>query len=173
MMTVREAREQFRPEQVKVLFIAEAPPCAPDRFFYFTEVDRGDSLFLYVIRTVFPDLEGTPTKQLRAMKEELLYRFQEEGYYLEDSLSLPLVKGTTSSQKLKAIINEQEELDHRIKQYKETTKVVLLSSTVFKANYEYLKGLGYQVLHDSAIPFPGSGQQTRFKEEIAKIDLWD
>tara|TARA_B100000809_G_C14969044_1_gene470199 strand:- start:289 stop:540 length:252 start_codon:yes stop_codon:yes gene_type:complete len=49
-MTVNEGREQCRPEEVRILFIAEAPPCAADRFFYFTEVNKGDSLFLYVIR---------------------------------------------------------------------------------------------------------------------------
>jgi hypothetical protein len=172
-MTVNEAREQFRPEEVKVLFIAEAPRCADDRFFYFTQVNKGDSLFLYVIRTVFTDLEGIPTKKLRKKKEELLYRFQEEGYYLEYSLFIPLPKGTTSGQKLKCIIEGQEELNEKIMRYKSSAKVVLLSSTVFRANYSYLKDLGYEILNVTAIPFPGSGQQTRYKQEIAKIDLWD
>ena len=171
-MTVNDAKEQFRPEEVSILFIAEAPPCATDRFFYFTDVTKGDSLFLYVIRTVFPELWDIPTKDLRGMKEELLYRFQEEGFYLEDSLSFPLPKGTTSSQKLKFIIAEQNEFNQRISRYKSSAKVVLLSSSVFKANYQYLKELGYDILNDSAIPFPGSGQQNKFKDQIGKLDLW-
>ena len=88
-MTVTEAREQFRPEDVIILSIAEATPCAADKFFYFIEVNKGDSLFLYVIITVFPYLWNIPTKELRGMKEELLYRFEEEGFYLEDSLLFP------------------------------------------------------------------------------------
>ena len=172
-MTVSEAREQFRPEEVTILFIAEAPPCADDRFFYFTEVNKGDSLFLYVIRTVFPDLWDIPTKELRGMKEELLYRFQEEGFYLEDSLSFPLPKGTTSSQKLKMIKEGKEQLHHKIKHFQSSAKLVLLSSSVFKANYDYLKALVYNILNDTTIPFPGSGQQNKFKEQIAKVDLWE
>lgn len=172
-MTVNEAREQFRPEEVRVLFVAEAPPCADDRFFYFTEVYKGDSLFLYIIRTVFPELWDIPTKGLRGMKEELLYRFQEEGYFLEDSLAMPLPKGVTSSQKLHLIKEGKEKLHEKIQVFKSSAKVVLLSSSVFKATYEYLISLGYNVLNDSAIPFPGSGQQARFKEEIAKVNLWD
>lgn len=114
-------------------------------FFYFTEVNRGDYLFFYVIRTLFTDLENIPMKQLRGMKEELLYRFQEEGYCLEDSLSTLLQKGTTSGQKLKCVIEGQRELDQKISLHKSIAKVVLLSSKVFKANYCYLKELGYNI----------------------------
>ena len=171
-MTVSIARDQFRPEKVRVLFIAEAPPCAADRFFYFTDVNKGDSLFLYLIRTAFPELWNIPTKKLRGMKEELLYRFQEEGFYLEDSLSVPLPKGISSNQKLKLIKEGQEQLYFKIKQFQASAKVVLLSSSVFKAHYEYLKALGYIILNNTAIPFPGSGQQNKFKEQIAKVDLW-
>ena len=170
-MTVSEAREQFRPNQVKVLFIAEAPPCASDRFFYFTDVRKGDSLFLHLIREVFPDLKNKAAIQLRNRKEELLYRFQEEGFYLEDSLQHPLPKGTSAAQKLKFIIEGQEKLISRLEAFK-NAKLVLLSSTVFKANYDYLCGLGYSVLNDTAIPFPGSGQQTNFKNAFQKIDVW-
>lgn len=170
-MTVSEAREQFRPNQVKVLFIAEAPPYAPDRFFYFTDVRKGDSLFLHLIREVFPDLKNEAAINLRNRKEELLYRFQEDGFYLEDSIQHPLPKGTSAAQKLKLIIEGQEVLNSRIASYK-NTKVVLLSSTVFKANYDYLSDLGYTILNDTAIPFPGSGQQTNFKNAFQKIDVW-
>lgn len=171
-MTVSEAREYFKPDHVKVLFIAEAPPYAPDRFFYFTEVTKGDSLFLHVIREVFPDLKKVEAMQLRKRKEELLYRFQEEGFYLEDSLSHPLPKGISSPQKLKLIIAGQEMLNSRIEPYK-NTKLVLLSSTVFKANYAYLLNSGYTILNKTAIPFPGSGQQTNFKNAFEKIDVWE
>lgn len=171
-MTVSEAREQFRPNQVKVLFIAEAPPCAPDRFFYFTDVRKGDSLFLHLIREVFPDLKNETAIQLRNRKEELLYRFQEEVFYLEDSLQHPFPKGINASQKLKFIIEGQDRLNTRLLAFK-STKLVLLSSTVFKANYGYLSELGYTILNESAIPFPGSGQQTNFKNAFHKIDVWE
>jgi len=170
-MTVKEAREQFRTKTVNVLFIAEAPPCTEDRFFYFPDMTKGDSLFLHIIRAVYPELNEIPTKELRGMKEELLYRFQEDGYFLEDSCEYPLPKGCTSGQKLYAIIANQESLLLRIAPYK-NSKVVLLSATVFKANDEFLKAHGFNVLNTEAIPFPGSGQQNNFKRAISKIELW-
>lgn len=171
MNLIDEAREAYRPKDVRILFIAEAPPCAKNRFFYFPDVQTGDSLFLHVIREVFPEVKDFPVKKIRATKEELLIEFRSRGFFLEDSLENPIPKETRPQQKLQLIRGEQESLHKRIVQYRDKAKLVLLSSTVFKANYEYLKGLGYNILNKSAIPFPGSGQQTRFKEEIKKINL--
>ncbi len=77
-MTVNQAREQFRPAEVDVLFIAETPPYAGNRFFYFTEVERGDALFLYVIRTVYPELWNVPVKKLRKMKKNCSIVFKKK-----------------------------------------------------------------------------------------------
>ena len=118
------------------------------------------------------NLWDIPTKEFRGMKEELLYIFQEEGLYLEDSLSFPLPKGTTNSQKLKCMIEGQGYLNQNINRYKSSAQVVLQSSSVFKANYDYLKELGYDILNETAIPLLGTGQQNKFKDQIAKVDLW-
>ncbi len=171
MTLVEEAREAFRPDQVKTLFIAEAPPCASDRFFYFPDVYKGDSLFLHIIREVFTELKNVETKQVRAMKEELLLRFREEGYFLEDSSLTPIPKDTSPSHKAKLLTAEQDNLHRRIERYKKSSTVVLLSAPVFKTNYTYLKQLGYRILNTTAIPFPGSGQQNKFKKAIADIEL--
>lgn len=169
MNRVKEAREKYRPEEVKLLFIAEAPPCREGHFFYFEDVPKGDSLFLHVIRAVFPDLEGMETKELRVRKEEMLYRFAESGYFLEDSVPEAIPKGTKNKEKI--IVEFQGDLLKRIEPYKATAKLVLLSSGVFKSNYEYLKQEGFEILNNFMIPFPGSGQQGKFKEGIAKLDL--
>src|SRR5205823_6407163 len=44
----RQAAERYRPDVVDLLLVAEAPPSAPDRFFYFEHVTTHDSLFRYV-----------------------------------------------------------------------------------------------------------------------------
>lgn len=172
MNKIANAREKYRPEKVKVLFLAEAPPCSEDRFFYFENVTKGDSLFLHIIREVFPDLQSWEVKPIRKNKEEFLHRFMEEGYFLEDSVPVPIPKGTSTSRKMKIIRDNQANLINRIKQYNNTSKIVLLSSTVFKANYTILKQ-GFNVVNNFAIPFPGSGQQRNFKAAFKKLELFN
>ena len=171
MDKVTIAREKYRPEFIKLMFIAEAPPCSDDRFFYFDDVKKGDSLFLHVIRAVFPDLESWETKQIRAKKEELLYRFKEAGYFLEDSASESIPKGTTTRNKERILAESQQDLISRIEPYKKHSRFVLLSAIVFKINFLPLKEAGFNILNELAIPFPGSGQQNKFKKLIADIDL--
>jgi len=167
MNDFKVAREAYRPEKIKVLFLAEASPCSGDRFFYFPDVKTGDNLFLYLIRTVFPDLEDVPVKQLRLQKEELLNRFKTAGYFLEDSVQEPIPKGTSPAKKIKIIENNQQELLQILKSYK-NIPLFLLSSTVFKANYKFLKDNGFNIVNDMPIPFPGSGQQNNFKMAMEK-----
>jgi len=171
MNQVEEAREKYRPEHIKLMFIAEAPPCSNDRFFYFENVSKGDSLFLHIIRAVFPDLEDWETKQIRAKKEDLLYRFMDSGYFLEDSVRASFPKGTTSKNKERLMTGEQADLLSKLKKYKKNTKFVLLSAMAFRVNYRVLVSNGFQILNDFMIPFPGSGQQNKFKAGIAQIDL--
>ncbi|MBN2668443.1 MAG: hypothetical protein JXR60_04365 [Bacteroidales bacterium] len=169
MNKVQEAREKYRPERVKLIFLAEAPPCKEGHFFYFEDVPKGDSLFLHVIRAVFPDLEKIDTKELRKRKEEMLFRFAEAGYFLEESVSVAIPKGTKNKEAV--ILEHQADLLNRLDRYKANTKFVLLSSGVFKVNYETMKSKGFNILNDFMIPFPGSGQQGKFKEGISNLNL--
>jgi len=171
MNSVNEAREKYRPEHIKLIFIAEAPPCSEDRFFYFEDITSGDSLFLHIIRAVFPDLESWETKQIRARKEELLYRFMDSGYFLEDSVPQSIPKGITTKGKELAVRDAQEGLLKRLEKYKAKSKIVLLSAIAFRVNYQALDDAGFNVLNDFMIPFPGSGQQGKFKVGISLLDL--
>ena len=64
------AAKKYRPASVKLLLVAEAPPSALDRYFYFEVVPTQDSLFRYVARAI---LKVEPT---RANKAELLGRLR-------------------------------------------------------------------------------------------------
>ena len=171
MNYIQLAREKYRPQKVKLIFIAEAPPCTEGQFFYFNDVQKGDSLFLHIIRAVFPDLEEWETKLIRAKKEELLFRFRDAGYFLEDSVPQTIGKGTKPKEKQAIIIKNQAGLINRIEPYKEKSKLILLSSLVFKLNYTILKNNGFTILNDFMIPFPGSGQQGKFKDGMANIEF--
>src|SRR5258706_1857491 len=74
----------FRPEKVRLLLIAEAPPSALDRYFYFPTVPTQDSLFREVARA-FLSMEPT-----RGNKRELLKGLQEEGVFLIDTVLEPV-----------------------------------------------------------------------------------
>lgn len=85
MSTANEARRRreqaaakYRPEVVELLLIAEAPPSALGRYFYFEDVRRHDSLFGYVVRAV---LGIEPS---RSEKSSQLRRLAELGVFLID-----------------------------------------------------------------------------------------
>lgn len=47
------AREKYRPKNIKVLFITEAPPAVErNRYFYYEHVRQGDSLFLELMKVL-------------------------------------------------------------------------------------------------------------------------
>jgi hypothetical protein len=62
------AARKYRPDVVKLLLVAEAPPAALDRYFYFEDVPRHDPLFRYVARSI------VKTEPTRTNKAELLAR---------------------------------------------------------------------------------------------------
>ncbi len=95
----------------------------------------------------------------------------DSGYFLEDSVSHSIPKGTTTKGKELAVRDSQEDLVKRLEKYKKTSKFVLLSAIAFRVNYEPLKKAGFNILNDFMLPFPGSGQQTKFKTGISRIEL--
>src|SRR3954467_13749513 len=64
----RRAAERYEPDVVDLLLVAEAPPSALDRFFYFEHVTTHDSLFRYVVRGI---LGETPSRDKAPYLDEL------------------------------------------------------------------------------------------------------
>lgn len=167
--TIESAREKYRPDKVKLLFIAEAPPSALDRFFYYENVTKGDSLFLHIVRELFPKLRDIEAKVLRNNKELILQEFKENGYYLEDGCQFPIKQGTRTSKKIEILRNNQSNLIRKIEKFRNTSKVILISSSVYVAHNDYLNSQGFDVLNTVAIPFPASGQQKKFITAIRNL----
>jgi hypothetical protein len=72
------AARQFKPETIDLLLVAEAPPSALDRYFYFPDVREQDSLFRYVCRA---RLDREPTREGKA---DLLAELRDRGVFLID-----------------------------------------------------------------------------------------
>jgi hypothetical protein len=80
---VRAAR-RFRPDRVELLLIAESPPAAPDRYFYFRDVGSHDSLFRYVSRAILG------VEPIRADKADRLVELMDRGVFLIDLMPDPI-----------------------------------------------------------------------------------
>jgi hypothetical protein len=170
-MTFEEARLKYKPKKIKYLLIAETPPKSnSNRFFYFENVKEQDSLFIETMKVLYPEsLSVLTTKEIRSIKKTFLERFKNDGFYLIDSLNEPFEEKYSSSKKIRLIKEGQGDLLNRIKTLitKETV-IILISATVFKANFEYLKGNNINVINSELIDFPGSGGQKKYKEKLKK-----
>lgn len=145
----RAAAKKFRPETVRLLLVAEAPPCDTERYFYFERVDRHDWLFRYV-------WEGlTGEKPVRETKTEHLRTLRDAGVFMidlhEENISEPTLT------ELRACVPDLVERCRALK----PSAIVLIKSVVYDAAYEALRDDGLPVI-DARMPFPASGQQRKF-----------
>lgn len=159
-------RAKWKPDHVRLLLIAES---APDdggdiknrRFFYDDNLTAHDGLFREVVKTMFNvgALPGGP----RA-KTPWLRKLQERGVYLIDLAPVPVnYMAAERDAVLAANVAECVALARSL----EPGGVVVLKKNVFEMLQDPLRQAGLPLLHDRFIPFPGSGQQKRFREAFA------
>lgn len=167
-----KARLKYKPDNIKYLLIAEAPPkLGSDRFFYFEDVKVQDSLFLETMKVLYPsETRDIEIKEIRKNKSELLNKFKTGGFYLIDALDKPFEEKYSSSKKVKLIKAGQIILLSKIKTLvNKDTKVILISAPVFNANYIYLRSNDVNIIQNELVDFPGSGGQKRFREIMKKL----
>ena len=146
------AAGKYRPSRVKLLLVAEAPPAALDRYFYFEDVNAHDSLFRYVARGIL-DVEPT-----RANKPELLGSLKREGVFLIDLKRDP-VDGAPLTAEVPGLLA-------RVKRLR-PDRMIVIKSSVFDLVRLPLLDAGLPLV-DERVPFPGSGQQRRFEQAFAR-----
>lgn len=154
------ARNKYRPKYIRVLLIGEAPPCALDRFFYFEDVKKQDSLFLEIMGSLYPDLKKQYLSSGRdtELKKDLLETFQSDGFWLLDVYETPVEETG----------NELQVLLEKLKRLITTdTCIILIKTNIYDLCYASLTGAGYSVINER-IPFPGSGQQGVFREKFGR-----
>lgn len=166
------ARLKYKPDIIKYLLIVETPPKSEsNRFFYFEDVSTQDSLFLETMKVLYPkEIWDMNAKEIRKKKAQFLLNFKNDGFYLIDSLDAPFEQKFSSSKKIKLIKDGQKALLSRINAIIDTsTKVILISAPVYKANFSFLVKNGIKVINQDLIYFPGSGGQAKFKEKMMNI----
>ncbi len=137
---------------MKLLLVAEAPPSALDRYFYFENVRAQDSLFRYVARSI---LGVEPTRE---NKPQLVEHLRDRGVFLID-LSEDPVDGSPLSNSVDDLVRRAQRLM--------PDKIILIKASVYDAAFTALREARLPVV-DERVPFPGSGQQRRFEIAFAR-----
>lgn len=159
-----KAGNKFKPAQVRILLIAEAPPDCLNRYFYFEDVKKQDSLFLEIMGVLYPEQKQRYLSSGRdtILKRELLESFREDGYWLVNLSEIPCSLLDDSLESCIPLL-----LQRLKKQIDKKTPVILIKSNVYDTCYHPLVSNGYNV-HSERMPFPGSGQQRVFREKFTK-----
>lgn len=143
------AARRWWPDELRLLLVAEAPPTAPDRYFYFENVRTQDSLFRYVCHGL------TGRMPSRDGKAAGLAELQALGVGLVDVSQEPLARpGASLSSYVPDLVERVVALAPPL--------VVLIKATVHDALFEPLRAAGVKVAPDR-IRFPGSGRQAEFE----------
>lgn len=146
------ATTKYRPAPVKLLVVAEAPPSALDRYFYFEVVPTQDSLFRYVARAI---LKAEPT---RTNKAELLGRLRDRGVFLIDLWRDP-VDTRSDPPDVAGLVRRVRQLAPE--------RIIVIKTGVFDLVRGPLLEAGMPLV-DERVPFPGSGQQRKFERAFAR-----
>jgi hypothetical protein len=148
------AARRWQPAHVRLLLVDEAPPSAADRYFYFDDVDTHDSLFRYVVRGV---LGVEPSRD----KAPLLAELRDAGVFLVDVSPVPF-RGRREllPRCLPAFVQQARQL--------QPEHILLIGAPLYDAAYAALRDAGLPVI-DARLPYPGSGQQRRFLDEIGEV----
>jgi hypothetical protein len=150
------AAAKYKPTKINLLLVAEAPPCTPDRYFYFEHVDQHDWLFRYV-------WEGlTGEKPERPRKAGHLALLRDAGVYMIDLHEETISQPTLADLRLHVpgVVERCRVLKPR--------HIALIKSSVYDAAFEALRTAGLPVV-DERIPFPASGQQKKFLESFHRV----
>jgi hypothetical protein len=159
-----EAADQYRPAQIRTLFIAESPPAYSSEekksYFYFDQDTGSDILFGTLIEALYDE----PYRKASKTKAALLQRLQADGFWLMDAVEFPInqLDGRVCPEpERQRIIRENiPSLLSRLNALRESgvlspeAGVIILKKVVFSSLSEALRRAGFNVLHATKIDFP-------------------
>ena len=156
-------RESYKPSEIKVLIVGEAPPDGGTRFFYYDNVPQYDYLFLAVMGVLYPTeallykINRTPNE-----KKRLLERFKTDGFYLMDLFSMPL----DQKPKRKGVVFFSKVFMKRLKKEHLAKDCLIILLNPAKVLERPLKNLGYKVF---VVPFPRYDGTLKFTQQFGEI----
>ncbi len=159
---LEKARQKYKPETIKYLLVAEAPPDSLERFFYYDNVRQHDYLFLGVAEALYPKLKEQFLLSGRSseIKNSILQTLQQDGFYLLDLSELPLsLLDTDLQSQLPSLVEKINSVAD------DNTQIILIKANVYDIVFYYLKPKFENVI-DQRITFPGQGGQRKFQDEF-------
>jgi hypothetical protein len=144
--------------------VAEAPPTL-DRYFYFEEVEREDWLWIALMKALYPN-EWSRTNEERKRKPYWLRKFKQGHFRLIDAVKTPI--GGTGAKRVTLIRATAHELVDEILEI-DPEQIVLIKASVHEALFQQLKDAGLPLVNKEPLPFPCSGHQTEFHDEIRRL----
>ena len=174
-----QASNRYLPDPVRLLFIAEAPPdIRVHRFFYFTGLTKGDTLFLEMMKVLYPAevgfarerfQPGFSVQQVRHNKENLLRRFQVDGYFLIDACDRPMPDGASTPGKMQQMKSALPALQQRLKHLLSQPEVpiILIGGVTYAICAAPLRHSGWNIVNQSMINHPARGNQLLFREKLS------
>lgn len=148
-----QAAARYQPVRVDTLLVAEAPPSALDRYFYFEDVSIHDSLFRHVVQAV---LGEKPTRDKAPYLDEL----RERGWFLLHMSEEPFQDRDVLPPLLPDLLVRCEELQPR--------RIVVVGARLFDLVRRPMREAGLPLV-DVRLPYPGSGQQRRFLDGMRLV----
>lgn len=167
-MIYEEAAKEYKPDKIKYLFIAEAPPKKKEgqelRYFYFDKVAIYDYLIQNIVETLFSE------EYKRSDKRCWLNKLKEEGFFLIDAIEKPIKSGL-SNKVIAGYINDNfPNLLQKLKNLTDKdTKIILIKKVVFNELDKKLKTYGFNVINTEMLDFPSSSRQPQFREKFKKL----
>ena len=147
------AAARYRPARIDTLLVAEAPPSALDRHFYFEDVTIHDSLFRHVVEAV---LGEKPSRDKAAYLDEL----RERGWFLIHMSEEPFRDFAVLPPLLPDLLARCQELA--------PDRIVLVGARLFDLVHQPMRDAELPVAH-VRLPYPGSGQQRRFLDGMRLV----
>ena len=173
--TYEKIRQNYKPEHIRYLFIAESPPPSPEvqssrQFYYSDRIRKDDRLFTNTIRAIYPETADLPEPELESEKEQWLRRFQKDGFYMIEALEDSQEHEVTKKQRQEKIASALPQLIERVHALvNKNTKLILIKSNVFDVAAQPLRKAGFTVLNTSLVDYPGHFNQRAFREKIARL----
>jgi hypothetical protein len=176
-----EAAKRYMPHPLRLLFIAEAPPAFKvNRLFYFTGLRNGDTLFLEMMKVLYPAeigysrgafRPGFSVKQLRDRKPELLRMFQKDGHQLIDAYAQPMPDGASAATKTALMRSTLPGLQRRVRRLvgRRSVPIILIGGITYSVCAEALRLDGLRVVHQSMINHPARGGQKLFRAKLGDV----
>lgn len=163
-----ERRSRWQPERVRLVLVAESAPddggdIANRRFFYDETLTPKDGLFREVVRALYAD---PPLVSGVGAKTPWLAKLQADGVFLIDLAAEPVNYHEAGERA--AALRRNIQATVTVAASLKPDGIILVKRNVFELLNAPMRDAGLPVLHDDFVPFPGSGQQRRFRERFAQ-----